>query len=241
MKHTSMAGLIEIASHEGIVTSKYRDSVGVWTIGIGHTANAGSPNPASVAGELPIPEIIEIFQRDVEKFEYRVRRAFTRPLTQAQFDAAVSFDFNTGGIHKATWVKMFNAGDVKGARASFMAWRKPPEIIPRREKERDLFFDGRYSSGGYANVYPANSQGRVQWSKGKRVNVARLLHDAQKPAPAPSPAETPKPASPPVSDGKAARNGSIAGLVVTAIGGFVFSISEKGQELWASIANSWPF
>lgn len=165
----SKRGLAEIAAHEGIVLSKYKDSVGVWTIGIGHTKNAGLPNPATVSGELSLGEVMDIFARDIRRFENRVTSAFTRPLSQAQFDAAVSFDFNTGGIHKATWVKKFNAGDVPGAKKSFMMWRKPPEIIPRRQAECVLFFDGIYSGDGKVNVYKASADGRVQWSTGKRV------------------------------------------------------------------------
>lgn len=167
----SERGLAEIAAHEGIVLSRYKDSVGVWTIGIGHTVNAGQPDPSKVTRELSLTEVMEIFARDVAKFEKRVSKAFTKPLSQSQFDAAVSFDFNTGGIHKASWVKKFNAGDIKGARKNFMLWRKPAEIIPRRQAECDLFFDGTYSGNGKANVYKASSTGKVLWSSGKRVTL----------------------------------------------------------------------
>ncbi|MEP4340894.1 MAG: lysozyme [Lentilitoribacter sp.] len=166
---TSQRGLAEIAAHEGIVMSKYKDSVGVWTIGIGHTKNAGHPDPAKVKGELPLDKIMEIFACDIKKFERRVLNAFNSELSQSQFDAAVSFDFNTGGIHRASWVKLFNQGHEQAARRSFMKWRKPREIIPRRQAECNLFFDGRYSSDGNVNVYRATSKGSVLWSSGNRV------------------------------------------------------------------------
>lgn len=187
----STKGLVEIASHEGIVNAPYKDSVGVWTVGIGHTASAGAPNPAKDRREYPVAEIMDIFARDIAKFERRVQKAFTKPLTQAQFDAAVSFDFNTGAIDRATWVKKFNAGDIAGARKSIMDWRKPAEIIPRRQKERDLFFDGKYSNNGYANLYPANSKGQVLWSRGQRVNVAKLMNASEPPVITPVPTPTP--------------------------------------------------
>jgi len=196
MQRVSNRGLAEIAAHEGIVTSPYLDSVRVWTVGVGHTASAGPPDPARNRREFSVSEIMTIFARDIEKFEVGVRKAFTRPLSQEQFDAAVSFHFNTGAIGRATWVKKFNAGDIAGSRKSFMSWRKPKEIVPRREKERDLFFDGRYSSAGAATLYPANAVGAVQWSQGKRVNVLALMSaaDAPKPAPAPERQPTPQPA-----------------------------------------------
>lgn len=171
---TSERGLAEIASHEGIVMSKYKDSVGVWTIGIGHTKNAGAPDPEKLKNALSLDKIMQIFASDIKKFENRVLSAFTRTLTQAQFDAAVSFDFNTGGILRASWVKQFNKGDDQAARHSFMKWRKPREIIPRRQAECNLFFDGRYSANGKVNVYRATSVGRVMWSSGKQVQLPNL-------------------------------------------------------------------
>lgn len=170
----SKRGLAEIAGHEGIVTSRYKDSVGVWTLGIGHTAAAGAPDPKTNVREYSISEIMDIFARDIGKFEARVRKAFTRELTQSQFDAAVSFDFNTGGIHKASWVTHYNAGNDAAAKKAFMNWSKPKEIIPRRRAERDLFFGGGYGNG-FANIYPASASGAVQWGQGKRVNVLELL------------------------------------------------------------------
>ena len=35
------------AEHEGIVPAPYRDSTGLWTYGIGHTAAAGAPGPST--------------------------------------------------------------------------------------------------------------------------------------------------------------------------------------------------
>jgi lysozyme len=228
MDRTSTDGLCEIASHEGIVTSRYKDSVGVWTIGIGHTKAAGGVDPAKVTRELSIPEVMQIFREDLPKYEARVRKAFKRPLNQHQFDAAVSFDFNTGGIHRASWVDRFNAGDIAGARKAFMNWSKPKEIIPRRRKERDLFFNGTYSGGGVANVYPAVS-GRVQWSKGRRVNVKSLLDEnpPQKPAEPPKrpggpvPPKTPETPPPSKSGGNSGK--WAAGVIAALLGaGAVF-------------------
>lgn len=189
----SPLGLVEIASHEGIVNAPYRDSKGVWTVGIGHTASAGPPDPAIKRGEYSMTEIMGIFSRDIATFEARVRKAFTVPLNQHQFDAAVSFDFNTGGIDTATWVKRFNAGDVAGARKAFMNWSKPKEIIPRRKKEQALFFDGVYSSNGAVMLYPATESGQVLWDRGQRVNVLALMQAENNP-PAPEQPASPNPA-----------------------------------------------
>ena len=174
---TSQKGQVELVGHEAIVTSSYLDSVKVWTWGVGHTAAAGSPKPGpGLLQDSSIPEIMHVFGNDLSQYERRVEKAFTVQLTQEQFDAAVSFDFNTGGILRASWVRLFNSGDVKGARSAFMQWNKPSSIIGRRKKECKLFFDGIYSNGGKASVYPADASGNVLWKKGKVVNVDALLN-----------------------------------------------------------------
>lgn len=173
----SRQGIIEIASHEAIVDMPYRDSKGIWTVGIGHTASAGPPDPTRLprGKRIPMDEVFEIFAKDLKLFEKRVNRAVKVPVAQHEFDALTSFDFNTGGIDRATLVKHLNAGNRDRAAAAFLNWSKPPEIIDRRTKEMELFRSGAYSSGGKVSVFPADASGRVLWRKGKTVNAENLL------------------------------------------------------------------
>lgn len=213
----SERGAVEIVSHEAIVLSPYFDSVGVLTIFVGHTAAAGEPLPSRMWNQTyTAADALKVFRKDVERFEAQVRLAFTRPLTQAQFDAAVSFHFNTGAIKKASWVRKFNEGDIAGARKSFMDWRKPAEIIPRRQKERDLFFDGKYSGDGLVSIYPADKSGRVQWSQGKRVDLLSMLAQKPQEAPKPSAAPTapPKPVPATADAPKPSKLGWAAGIII---------------------------
>ena len=186
-------GIAELLSHEALVTSPYKDSVGVWTIGVGHTSGAGKPNPQTMAKgvEVPIAELIDLFRRDLAKFEDGVNKAVKVPLAQHEFDALVSFHFNTGAIGRASLVDKLNAGDRLGAAAGFMLWKKPAEIIKRRTLEMKLFRDGKYSNDGKCTIYPADKFGKVQWGSGKRVNVASLI--------SPAPIAKPVPTSPPPS------------------------------------------
>jgi lysozyme len=174
-QRTSNKGLMEIIAHEAIVLSPYRDVKDIWTIGVGHTAMAGGINPVKFKGQLTLAGAIHIFRTDLAKYERRVAKAFTRPLAQHEFDAAVSFDFNTGAIDRATWVETFNAGNRELAIQQIMNWQKPPQIIPRRQKEQKLFGSGHYSANGTAFVYPATKTGAVLWNAGKRVDLAGLL------------------------------------------------------------------
>jgi len=140
----SARGREDIALSEGVRTTAYRDSVGVWTIGIGHTASAGPPAPKA-GMKLTRAEVMDIFAKDVAKFEARVTKALG-DVPQNVFDGAVSFDFNTGGIDKASWVAAYKRGDMAEARRRFLLWNKPSEIIGRRKREAALIFDGVYAT-----------------------------------------------------------------------------------------------
>lgn len=194
---TSTEGLMAIVSHEGIVLSRYFDSVRVPTLGVGHTAAAGYPDPATFQGSLMLGEAFGLLRHDIMKYERGVNAAVKVPLKQHEFDALVSFHYNTGAIGKASFVKKLNAGDRAGALKGIMDWRKPTGIIARRTAERDLFKTGKYPPP-FATIYPATSSGKVLWSEGKRVDLRKELGVARTPAkpveaPKPVPAPTPKP------------------------------------------------
>lgn len=166
--------------HEGIVPAPYRDSVRVWTYGVGHTAAAGAPVPEKMPRGMPadldaaLREVFAVLRRDLTKYEMDVDRAVTVPVTQAEFDALVSFHYNTGGIFKAQLTKALNAGDRPGAIKGFMGWVKPPEIIPRREAEQSLFANGVYP-GGTATVWGVTEGGSVIWRAQRRLTMPQVL------------------------------------------------------------------
>lgn len=168
MQTTSPRGIAALVAHEGIVPGPYLDSVGVWTWGIGHTAGAGAPDPAMMPRGMPadldgaLRAVFDQFARDLPRYEADVRAAFTVPLAQHEFDAAVSFHFNTGAIGRAQWVDLFNAGDRSEAITAILNWRSPAGIIPRRTAEQRLFRDGTYPDKA-APVWGVTEAGRVVW------------------------------------------------------------------------------
>lgn len=148
---TSDKGLLAIAREEAVVLGSYKDSGGVWTIGIGHTASAGAPKP-SPGMKLSLHEVIELFRHDIVKYEAGVNKAVKVALAQHEFDALVSFHYNTGAIARASLTKALNKGDRAKAAANFMAWthdngRVVKGLVDRRARERAMF-----ESGDYGNV-----------------------------------------------------------------------------------------
>ena len=191
-------GLIELVCHEGIVPYPYLDSVGVWTYGIGHTSAAGEPNPRTMPKGVAtsLRACVDLFRKDLAKYEAAVTRAVRVPLKPHEFDAIVSWHYNTGAVATATWIKKLNAGDRAGAIAGIMSWNKPAEVIGRRTKERNLFRDGVYSNNGKALVYTADKNGKL--GKATPQNVADLLWLTPEVASAPKSADNPPSPSAPV-------------------------------------------
>jgi lysozyme len=198
---TSDRGLLALIRHEGVVPGPYLDVKDIWTFGIDHTAAAGPPDPARMPRGMPadldagIREAFRVFRTDLATYEAEVLRAVKVPLEPHEFDALVSFHYNTGGIAKAALTRHLNAGNRAAAAAAFMGWLKPPAIRPRREAERDLFAKGIYPTGTIP-VWAVDRNGRVDFSRPiRRLSEAEalaLLRPSGTPMPPPAqPATTP--------------------------------------------------
>lgn len=173
--------LQELVGHEAIVQEAYKDSVGVWTWGVGVTTRSGHSVERYKDNPQSIEHCLKIFAWLVmEKYAPAVRKAFAgRELSEAQFAAAVSFHYNTGAIGRASWVKSWMAGKPTTAKKQFMNWVKPPEITKRRKAERDLFFDGAWSSDGKATVYPVRKPSySPNWGGAQRIDITADLERA---------------------------------------------------------------
>lgn len=165
---TSIKGVLEIFEHEGVVPAPYYDSKRILTFGIGHTAAAGGIDPAKMPFGMPanvdaaIDLAISTFQEDLVKYERRVNDALKVQVKQHEFDALVSFDFNTGGIYSAILTREINAGNPEAYR-HFMGWLKPPEIKKRRTAEMTLFRTGDYeANGNEIAVWKVDSMGNLR-------------------------------------------------------------------------------
>ena len=167
---TTDRGLLALIRHEGVVPGPYLDVKTVWTFGIGHTAAAGPPDPETMPRGMPadldagIREAFRLFRADIVAYEAEVLRSVKVPLEPHEFDALVSFHYNTGGIAKAALTRHLNAGNRAAAAAAFLGWLKPAAIQARREAERDLFATGRYPTGTIP-VWSVDRNGRVDFSR----------------------------------------------------------------------------
>ncbi len=145
---TGNRGLALIRRFEGLRLEAYRDSAGIWTIGYGHTAQAGRPTPGP-GMRITRAEADALLARDLGKYEAAVTAALTRLPSRNQFDAMVSLCFNIGpgNFTRSGVVRAFNAGDDRQAADLFLVWNRAagrvlPGLTRRRQGEKRLFLSG---------------------------------------------------------------------------------------------------
>lgn len=91
-----------------------------WTIGWGATGPGIGPATVWTREECDAR-----LAADIRRYAAEVTRASGgAQTTQAQFDALVSFHYNTGAIARATLTRKHVAGDLAGAAAEFARWNR---------------------------------------------------------------------------------------------------------------------
>lgn len=166
----------EIASYEGIVRQAYLDSVGVWTFSVGLTNATGHNVRRYIGKPQTLDHCLKVYVWALDRYADAVRAEFEGyDLTEEQFGGALSFHWNTGRIHSAGWPDLWKAGKIEEARKSFLSWRKPAEIIPRRHAEAALFFDGIWSNIGKVPEFTVLANNRPNWRSRKLVDVMPAL------------------------------------------------------------------
>lgn len=115
-----------------------------WTIGWGATGN--DVRPGTVWTRQQCDQRLE---EDIARHAMDVKRALGDCQTsQEQFDALVSFHFNTGAIGRATLTKLHCRGEFNLAAAEFGKWRYAggrvlEGLVRRRREEAELYRSGR--------------------------------------------------------------------------------------------------
>lgn len=118
---TSPQGRAFIERFEGLYLNAYNDGVGVCTIGYGHTDAAGPPS-VRYGMTCTKADADAWLSADLAKVEREVCSLVTVPLRQNQFDALVSFHFNTGALGRSTLLKRLNAGEYSAVPSELMKW-----------------------------------------------------------------------------------------------------------------------
>ncbi|MEA2370280.1 MAG: lysozyme [Solirubrobacteraceae bacterium] len=150
----SPAGVALIKEFEGFTNGglPYKDMVGVWTIGYGHTEGVGPSSP-----RLTEKQASALLARDLDAKYGPPVNAIGVSLTQPQFDALVSFVYNVGpgGVDSSTRVgQALRAKNWQAAADGLLAWNKAggapvAGLTRRRQAERALFLSVSDPLPGY--------------------------------------------------------------------------------------------
>lgn len=170
---TSATGRQFIEAFEGRFLKTYDDGTGVLTIGYGHTTAAGPPK---VVRGMTIndDECDKILSDDLRSVEIDVGKFVRVPLTQPQFDALVSFHFNTGALGRGTIAAKINANHPALAMETLLLYdhaggRQMAGLTRRRKAERLLFEGNVQSALAVAGVHQASGQVMPQAPQAKPV------------------------------------------------------------------------
>lgn len=129
-------GLKLLMLREGKRNKAYKDTKGIWTIGVGHTG------PEVTEGLVwTDDQVLAQLAKDVSITEECINRTVKVAISQNMFDALSSFIFNVGvgAFERSTMLKKINLGDFGGAGMEFDKWHIPPEITSRRNSEKAQF------------------------------------------------------------------------------------------------------
>lgn len=146
---TSQKGIELIKKFEGCKLTAYRDSVGVWTIGFGHTKDVKADMVITAEqAEQFLKDDVVYFENGVNK----LLKTLKAQVTQNQFDALISFAFNVGlgNLRKSTLAKKLyvmqqnDRDSVQAVADEFPRWNKAggqvlTGLTKRRNAERALF------------------------------------------------------------------------------------------------------
>jgi lysozyme len=152
-----------IKDYEKEQLNLYNDAADNATIGYGHLVHFGKVGTNEEAEKdfkdgVTAEKATELLKKDVKDVaETLVKNYVKVKLSQNQFDALVSFAFNTGGLRSSTLLKNINAGDAtcETIEENFRAWNKITKngkkveslgLTKRRIQEANMFNDGDYNS-----------------------------------------------------------------------------------------------
>ena len=133
-------GLELIKKFEGCETTAYQDSVGVWTIGFGHTKGVEEGQTCS------IEDAESMLADEMDEYEGYINNMVKVDLQQHEFDALVAWVYNLGptNLSESTMLKVLNGGQFDRVPDEMNRWtRAGGEILEglvRRRQAESLMF-----------------------------------------------------------------------------------------------------
>lgn len=135
-------GINFLINLEGFKLCSYKDTKGIWTIGIGSTRHVDN-TPVKKDEKISKNEVYKLFHITAVDYENAINKYIKISLTQNQFNALFALCYNIGitGFATSTVLKRINNKDTEeNIKEAWMRWTKQKELIGRRKKEINLYF-----------------------------------------------------------------------------------------------------
>ena len=136
----SQEGIALIKKFEGCELEAYQDSVGVWTIGYGHTKEVKEGD------KINKDEAEHLLQEEMLEYEGYIENLVKVSLSQCEFDSLCSWVYNLGptNLQESTLLRVLNEGKYDEVPAQIKRWNKAggkvlDGLVRRREAEALLF------------------------------------------------------------------------------------------------------
>jgi lysozyme len=139
MRKINQLGIELIKKWEGLKLKSYKDIVGVWTVGYGHTGLDVLPNMTITAQQAE-----DLLKKDLERFERYVNNLQgSTMLNDNEFAALVSLAFNVGSFGPGLRTAIAS-NDKPGIASKILLYNKADGkviqgLVNRRKAEVDLF------------------------------------------------------------------------------------------------------
>lgn len=146
IKTISRSGINFLALEEGISLKAYKDSRGIWTIGVGCTYYEDGTRVKKTDPPVTYARAIELYKNILQHYELTIWSNTRDDLKQVQFDALCSICFNIGvtAFKESTLLKTLNKNPYNPAiKECFEMFRYSggaPVLLARRRREWKLYF-----------------------------------------------------------------------------------------------------
>jgi len=158
-----------IAGHEGVRTRPYKDSLGKWTIGVGHLIGDGSTLPPEWNREFSKDEVMKLYQQDFSKHQQAASGIpGYNKLNEKGQAVLADLTYNMGPSWYKKWphfTAAIKAGDVEGAADQLASSKWATQVGKRAQDDIGLLRQGKLQAkyggmfDGPGAGYPATLHG----------------------------------------------------------------------------------
>lgn len=128
-----------------VMSEDYRGAAYIPVPGDVPTIGFGTTDDVQLGDTITPPKALARALTDIQKFEGALKQCVKVPLSQHEYDSAVSFSYNVGAAAfcRSTLVKKWNAGDYEGGCNELSRWvyvkgKRVQGLVNRREAERAM-------------------------------------------------------------------------------------------------------